>query len=92
LLFVIYGLKKILTLILAANIYSLLWACMRLDGRHPIINLIRLMSSLRHLSGSPFVNDEKAPGCRRKMILNERLPVLGVLLGAQLSSKTTGGR
>lgn len=44
------------------------------------------------LSGSPFsVNDEKAPVVDVKTF-NERLPVLGVCYGAQLTAKQFGGR
>jgi GMP synthase (glutamine-hydrolysing) len=44
------------------------------------------------LSGSPFsVNDEKAPLVDIAAI-NEKLPVLGICYGAQLTSKLYGGR
>jgi GMP synthase (glutamine-hydrolysing) len=44
------------------------------------------------LSGSPFsVNDEKAPVVD-VALMNEKLPVLGVCYGAQLTSKLYGGR
>jgi GMP synthase (glutamine-hydrolysing) len=44
------------------------------------------------LSGSPFsVNDEKAPVVD-VAAMNERLPVLGVCYGAQLTAKLYGGR
>jgi GMP synthase (glutamine-hydrolysing) len=44
------------------------------------------------LSGSPFsVNDEKAP-IVDVALMNEKLPVLGVCYGAQLTSKLYGGR
>ncbi|WP_207493370.1 glutamine-hydrolyzing GMP synthase [Aridibaculum aurantiacum] len=44
------------------------------------------------LSGSPFsVNDEKAPVVDVKEF-NEKLPVLGVCYGAQLTAKIFGGR
>jgi GMP synthase (glutamine-hydrolysing) len=44
------------------------------------------------LSGSPFsVNDENAPEVNIAA-LNEKLPVLGVCYGAQLTAKQYGGR
>ena len=44
------------------------------------------------LSGSPFsVNDEKAPEVNIAA-LNEKLPVLGVCYGAQLTAKQFGGQ
>ncbi len=44
------------------------------------------------LSGSPFsVNDEKAPLVDVKA-LNEKLPILGVCYGAQLTAKIYGGK
>src|SRR4051812_12436800 len=44
------------------------------------------------LSGSPFsVNEEKAPVVDVKAF-NEKLPVLGVCYGAQLTAKQFGGR
>ena len=44
------------------------------------------------LSGSPFsVNDEKAPDVNVQMMIN-RVPVLGVCYGAQLTAKRYGGK
>src|ERR1700716_2228048 len=44
------------------------------------------------LSGSPFsVNDEKAPDVNVQMMIN-RVPVLGVCYGAQLTARRYGGK